>query len=501
MTENTKWIILAIVLLVSHKTYAIVDMKNANYSHTWIDIEVPGSGYDLKVIRTYNSRSLFDGVFGFGWCSNFETELKFNSKTSLKVVECGAGQETTFNAEKGGAGVEGAKFYSASNKADSIVFQKGMYNRQLPDGSSMRFDASGNLVLVYDKNGNFLKIESQGGLIRSIVDNNGRRLTYSYNQNKKIKTIVGPNGLKAEYTYSNLVDLAAVKNGWGNTYKYEYDDLHNLTKTTYPDGSTVVLTYDRERDWVTSFQDRNKCIEKYSYDFSKTAPKFHYWANVIKTCSGKIVNESKHEFWFKEKQSGDAFLSRVLSVINGNATEVVYHEEFNRPTLIRRNNELTRFEYSKMGQVIKKSTPGSRLLYSYDPKTNKVSKVEIQFLDDKGAVRQSRVTEFKYDNKLNLVNARDSDGRNIDMAYDEKGRIIQVKDQTKKLVKITYEEKFGKPKEIERPGLGKVFITYKPSGEIDKVRSKDGSAVAMQVASTFNNMLEIIAPATAEIYN
>jgi len=494
-------LVVASASVISTQAQAIVDMKNANYSHTWIDIEVPGSGYDLKVVRTYNSRSLFEGVFGFGWCSNFESELRFDSKTAFRLVECGSGQETSFVAEKGSVGLEGSRFVSRSSQADFIIFQKGYYHRQLPDASSMRFDTTGNLALVYDKNGNFLKIEQQGGLIRSIVDNNGRRLTYSYNQNKKVRSIVGPNGLKAEYTYHNLIDLASVKNGWGNTYKYEYDELHNLTKTTYPDGSVVTLTYDQERDWVTSFSDRNKCLEKYSYEFSKATPKFHYWANVTKTCAGKIVNDSKHEFWFKERQGGEAFLSRVLSIINGNATEVVYHDEFNRPTLIRRNNEPTNFEYSKSGQVIKKTTPGVRLLYSYDPTTNKVSKVEIQFLDSKGSVRQSRVTEFKYDSKFNLISARDSEGRAVEMSYDEKGRIIQVKDQTKKLVKITYEERFSKPREIERPGLGKVAISYKPSGEIDKVQSKDGPTVAMQVASTFNSMLEMIAPATAEIYN
>ena len=46
--------------------YALVDMKNANFADTWVDLIMPGSGYDLKVQRTYNSRTLFDGIFGFG---------------------------------------------------------------------------------------------------------------------------------------------------------------------------------------------------------------------------------------------------------------------------------------------------------------------------------------------------------------------------------------------------------------------------------------------------
>jgi hypothetical protein len=65
-------------------------------------------------------------------------------------------------------------------------------------------------------------------------------------------------------------------------------------------------------------------------------------------------------------------------------------------------------------------------------------------------------------------------------------------------VKIRYEAKFGKPSIVTRPGLGTINVTYKADGEIAKVDSKEGANVAVQVASIFNNLLDIIAPATAE---
>ena len=68
--------LLAIAVLFSAQAHALVDMKNANYSNTWIDMDVPGSGYDLKIVRTYNSRSLFNGMFGFGWCSDSKRQWK-----------------------------------------------------------------------------------------------------------------------------------------------------------------------------------------------------------------------------------------------------------------------------------------------------------------------------------------------------------------------------------------------------------------------------------------
>lgn len=92
-------------------------------------------------------------------------------------------------------------------------------------------------------------------------------------------------------------------------------------------------------------------------------------------------------------------------------------------------------------------------------------------------------------------------GKKINMTYDSHGRIASIIDQAKKMVKIDYEERFGRPSVVTRPGLGTIKVTYKASGEIDKVNSNEGPTVAMQVASTFNNLLDIISPATAEVYN
>lgn len=68
---------------------AIVDMANGNYSETWEDIEL-GS---ISLARTYNSRSAYNGLFGYGWCTDFETSLAVQLPGQITVTECGAGME------------------------------------------------------------------------------------------------------------------------------------------------------------------------------------------------------------------------------------------------------------------------------------------------------------------------------------------------------------------------------------------------------------------------
>lgn len=491
-------IISLFVLFLSVQSFAAIDMKNANYTNTWTDLIVPGSGYDFKIARTYNSRVLFNGIFGFGWCSDFETNIDVKPD-AVRLTECGGGQEVLYKLKS----KNGKKAtYEANGKStDILTADNGVYTRPLLDGTSQRFDAQGNLTHLYNKNGNYLKLSYSNKKLIEIIDDGGRRLIFKYGKNNRLEKINGPNSIEVEYAFhANNDDLKRVKNSWKNVYTYEYDDLHNLTKAGYPDDTSIVLTYDKQKDWTTSFKNREGCLETYTYEFSKDEPTMHYWANVKKVCGKETVTQAKYEFWHKKRKNNDVYLERVFQDINGNTTDITYHETFGTPTIIKKNSEKVLFEYYPTGQVKSKYNTFSRQNFEYDKTSGKITKVTTLFFDTKGKKTAQKEASFKYDTKLNLTNAENSDGQKITLNYDIKGRILTVTDQSKKLVKIDYEEKFGKPSVITRPGLGSVVITYKTTGDIDKSVSKEGPIVAQQIASTFNNMLDVIAPATSEVF-
>ena len=542
------------IILFSISAKAIVDMKNANYSNTWTDFHLDGTGYDLKLERTYNSRTLFNGIFGFGWCTNFETKLDVTSESNLKIKECGAGSELVFSqreisrqdvektvdfiiskmkaekvagrndefykkkkeeflesddlrayeAKKYGMTsklVDGSKFLANGKEVDSIIFKSSYYERTLPDGSKQRFNAQGQLTHMYDKNGNMLKLEyDKVGLLKEVADTNARKLTFKYYPNKKVHQILGPNSLKAEYQYQNVDDLSYSIDSKKYATKYKYDDLHNLTDITFTDGSKVNIKYDQNNDWVIGFVDRDKCSETYGYEVDKKDPKGHFWSTVKKVCGKETVAQSKYEFWHKQKANGEYVLSRVLSIENDKEVDISYHETFGRPISIRKNGEKMTYEYTSDGLVKSKTTNNVKLSFEYGAAIKKPTKVSIENFNEKGKKVNSRFTKFQYDTKGNLNYAENSDGQKIELSYDNKGRITQIVDQAKKVVKLQYEEKYNKPVIVARPGLGSIKVAYKPNGDISKVDSKEGPSVAMQVASTFNNLLDIIAPATQELF-
>lgn len=540
------------------KAHALVDMNSASYSNLWIDMQVPGGGYDLKIERAYKSRTLFNGMFGFGWCSSFETKLETTSEGNIKISECGDGQQIVYSpremtrkdvektvsqiiakmkadpknkllsaeylkklsndlledddkrsdlAEQYSISVpvkEGTKFMANGKEVESVIFSKTYYTRLLPDGSYQRFDLQGRLTYSYDKNGNYLKFSYDKDLLSQIEDNNARRLTFKYYPNKKVKQITGPNSLVSEYKYNSQEDLIWNKNAWAKTdkdvYTYEYNEFHNLVKATWPDRTFISIRYDNIKDWVLSFTDRRKCVENYKYEFSQNDPKFHYWSSVVKTCGKEVVANNRFEFWHKQLPSGQVVLSRVLTSVNGTTQDITYHDTLGKATMIIRNGQKTSFEYYPDGLLKARIAANSRVEFTHDPTSKKVASVKTTLFNEKGKAVSVLTTIFKYDAKGNLTFAENSNGQKIDITYDYKGRIASITDQAKKVVKIEYEERFGKPYVVTRPGLGSIKVTYRSNGDIEKVDSADGPTVASQVASTFNNLLEVISPATKDMY-
>lgn len=547
-----------LLLFLNPNAQALVDMNSASYSNLWTDLEVPGTGYDMKVVRAYKSRTLFNGMFGFGWCSTFETKLEITSEGNIKIAECGDGQEILFSPrevtkkdientvaqiitkmkadpkvkitsadywKKLNADLiendnqradlaqqykvtvavkEGMKFMANGKEVENVVFNKTYYTRNLPDGSYQRFDLQGRLTYNYDKNGNFLKFDYDKDLLVQIEDNNSRKLNFKYFPNKKVKQINGPNSLVTEYKYNSQEDLIWNKNAWAKTdkdvYTYEYNEFHNLTKATWPDKTFVSLKYDNLKDWVLSFTGRDKCVENYKYEFSQSSPKFHYWSAVTKTCGKEIVANNRYEFWHKQLPNGSVILSRVLTSNNGSTQDVTYHDTLGKAISIKKNNEKITFDYYPDGLIKTRESSNSKIEFTHDPATKKVATVKSTIFNDKGKVLSTLITQFRYDPKGNLTYAENSDGQKINMTYDLKGRITTITDQAKKVVKIEYEERFGKPTVVSRPGLGTIKVSYKPNGDIAKVDSADGPTVASQVASTFNNLLDVISPATKDLY-
>ena len=532
---------------------AIVDTRSAGYSKTFVDFKANNSTHPLEIKRTYNSRSIYNGLFGFGWCSNIETQLRVLPDETIKVVECGGGMEVLYHP-KGkipdtnlyidlilaelkkrkinmseqslnqlrkdlstsknlrsnflntlnirGTASKGLKYYAKGRSKEYIVVTSNGYIRKLPNGFREVFNQEGRLVeSSYNKNK--IQLSWNDDKIQ-IIDDRGNRLILYLNPNGKVNQIRYNKSLIASYSYSGDNLEAAVNILKKERHEHKYDSLNNLTKTTYPDGKTEELNYNVKKDWVIGFKDKRGCKESYLYGVNSKNPD-HYFSTVKKICGRKIVNKSKYEFWHRSQPGGGKYLHRARVKINGRIqTDVIYHSVFGTPVSFYKNGVRTRREYYANGFLKQKDNIYQNIQYKkYNTKCFKPELVKIAYKNPnaENKITKKESINFQFNSNCQLRLAKKSNDEWIRVSHDTQGRIIAMEDQSRKKIKLAWNKKNNKPSKITREGVGSIDIVYNESGNsVVQLKGLDTDpTVVSQVTSVFSSFLSALSPVAEEM--
>ena len=390
----------------------------------------------------------------------------------------------------------GQTYQARSRQNERVQFNGQQYKRFMANGEIQVFNKQGQLIQERDKSGNWVKIQRKKGKIVKVMDSKGRSLRFK--RKKGVLTVLGPKKIKMMYLIEQD-NLVRAVNSRGEKYQYGYDSYHNLTRTRYADGTYEALTYNVDKDWVTSFKDRRQCVERYKY-FSNPRNKDHYWTTVRKVCGRRVTNNSRYEFWNKTKKSGGKYLHRARQEVNGRVSDITYDEGTGSPLSITRNRITIRYAYYPNGFLKARSEPGKRILFSnYSGKCKKPSQVVVKNIRGQKVVNELK-TQLSYDPvKCHLTKATQSTGRWVVVKRDHLGRISEMHDQSKKHIIVAYNEKHNKPGKITRPGVGSINVFYNKDGEVDAKRTRSNPTVVAQVANVFNGFLELISPVATDI--
>jgi YD repeat-containing protein len=528
-----------LLLLLPTLALSGVNLKNGNFYVSYTDIIVPGGGHDLKMVRTYNSKSLDKGWFGFGWGSDYETYIVVAADGSVVVHENGSGARTRFtpreavNAQAASERIieamrkksslsqqvvenlkkklakdaelrqayarkfkvkaklaNGTMLYSNQRGLQKLKKVKSGFVRMYNDGKNEFFNEVGKLEKIKDKNGYFISINyNKTGNVKSIKDSQAKQLFFDWFPDNKIKYIWSVGDKKTAYKFKGQ-DLIQSTDVGGNIYRYGYDTNHNLTTVTYGDTSQMKVKYTSKTQFASEVVTRKGISTKYEYESDPKNSDLHYWTFVTKSKGkGKSV-KNKYEYEIKVRPDGSQYTYRIYTKISSVETETIYSECCSLPIKIKRGKHVTTFEYNKSGLLTKKSsTKGEYIQLEYHKKFNKITRV----VNNKGW------TNFDYDKKGNLAKAVNSRGKSVLLLYDRKGRITKMIDKNKKVKKtrsLSFKyNSLGKPVEIAMEKVGKIFVSYDNYGEIKKVDSKSGSRMALQVTQAFQSLLAIVKPA------
>ncbi len=488
------------LLALSSSAFAVVDMRNGNYSERFTDLKQFGVTEDLEITRVYNSRATFDGMFGHGWCTDFETRVEWLPDNTIKLTECGAGEETIYRPAEGEATSQTAQRYLAHGKAfNNIVYVDGQFIRTLSGRIKETFNSEGRRIRREDANGNFTQYDYKSGRLIKASCSDGIHLTFIYSANGKVGTVKSSSAKQARYRYKGA-DLISVTNENHEIAYYHYDDKHRLDRARWTDGKTFLLKYDPVHDWVIGIKDRNKCIERYEYFSESDDTGRHTKGITYKICEDQEPVTVKAEYEYRSQNGGELILTSMRSELDETTRTVRFHELFHLPVSIEQSNgEQILFDYYPNGLLKTRSDGRETKHFSYEQ--DSVKRVDIVNKDFEGKEVSTSWLEFGYDEKGNMVTANNSGGQALNLSYNAAGQIATLRDNQGHDLSIRYENQCAKPSHVSLKGVGAISITYrKKDCEIKKVTSKSITQVSMQVASTFNNLLDVISPTTAAIY-
>ncbi len=371
-----------------------VNPSNGNLVQQYTDFSIQGRGIPVSVVRTYNSRSLAAGIFGYGWRSNIE----------LQVVDAGTGPITFIDSDGTrhifGQAIDGTYTVAGGIYLTLVKHTDGTYSITQNNGTITNFNTTGNISSIVDTNNNITNYSYTSGRLSSITDASGRITTISY----------GTNGYVSSITYAG-----------SRTVTYGYDANNNLTKYTNAIGKFITYGYDGNHNLTSITDERNITTETIAYD---TANDRVSSVNRLITING-VVQTSASTYAYDTTNN-------VTSVVDGEGRRIDYTYNPNGNIVQTTENPLdpstraiTTFFYDSNNNLTQIVDPNSNnaggtssYIYTYDSNGNITSYKQPE----------NQIANYTYDSQNNLTQVNDFNNNITGFDYNANNNLTDIID-------------------------------------------------------------------------
>lgn len=390
------------------------------------DVSFGGARGGIVLTRVHTSdlaQNCDDCPFGRGWSHSYAVRL------DGAFASGGAGRAVRPNESTGRlfsySGTDGGGALTFSSQA--TVRQLGDTVRKLPDGSLeyryahgqvMRFNSSGRLTAVVDRNGNTTTLSYTGANLTQITDAVGRSITLEYS-GPRITKVTDPLGRIWRYGYGGVGGhLTSVTDPLDNVTRYSYS-LNRLTQVIDARGTLAKqITYDGAGR-VIKQQFADGGVETYAYTLSGTIVTGMTMTDALGRTMSKRFDARGYVL-----EETDAF---------GQTTTFIRAADTSQ-TLSRSGpcgcSEGTR-TYDERGNLTSATNRlGQTVRFEYDPVFNQITKITDQL---------GRVTLFAYDARGNLSTTTNALNQAITFAYDQFGLMTSMTDPLSHARRMEYD--------------------------------------------------------------
>ncbi len=496
---------MAVVLLSTNSAHALVAIGNGNYFIGFTDIEhpAPASAFQLKIQRTYNSRSQYDGIFGYGWGSDYEAFLLPSVDGSIVIQESGGGDKTRFSPKEFSKAQldshidalvtafgktvrnDAARMKAFREKVTNDANERDEQSRtlglmpQLPENTMLYSTQRGDKQVVKVIKGGYLRQYADGKIelynvkvdvadqgvdqahkrilkgvykVSKLVDPvHHATVIYSYNKNGQLESITDKSSQTLRLRYNEMGKVLEVTDAKGNKASYQYCDTNGVTYNSAKKCG---------RGDLVKSQDTSGSSYLYSYDSShnlirigypdKTAEEITYWplqsasgggVKSIKSQNGVLVT---YDYWQDPKDKDEHYKTSVGTTYpSGRKTEASY-EYYEK-----RRADGSHYRYRMDSAIDGESTS---TIY------NECCGQPLQVTNSAG------VTKFEYLAGSGLPKEKDTPTETIQWEYHEKFH--------GKITKVTVLDKTSKD-------VHSSVFAYDDNGQLVKARTSDGKGIAI----------------------
>ncbi len=321
------------------------------------------------------------------------------------------------------------------------------------------YDAKGNRF-VYNVYNNEAKAMSQGfpdggrmeynyspeKLTTELIERNGNKITYHYDENYRIFKEEFNDGsiTKVFDDNNNIVEYTDKK---GNSWKYEYDSFSNKIREYDPLGNETKHRYGMFNKLVRTTKPSG-AILKYIYDIK---------GNLV----GK-VDELGNEISIGYNESGQAI---SLTNERGFTLNASYDEVGNRIEDIDALGNSTVLEYDELNRVKKVVSPEGNIREFTYTSTNKVKTIAGSY---------GEKMEYFYDNSDNVREVIDFNGNSTSFEYNEFNRPIKRVDALGNEYKYEYDQMWNLIREQDEDGNYKLY-EYNELNKVSAMIDENGN--------------------------
>jgi YD repeat-containing protein len=268
MQVTLKTTLRSLITFIPLCSFAKINYRTGAYETSAVDAEISmaesGDGLFFQLRRSYNSRTLHAGAFGFGWCADFEKSLDLRHHEKIYLHDCRFSADRVYEKRRPG------RYVSLEDPDDVISVSRDGYQRKTRT-TLQTFSTHGHLTslsdLRVDPHRFTLKIlyDGEEGLRALQLPDSSEILVQLDPSRRRILTATQAGKIIARYNYDNgnliMASTTRLRSGAAITTRYRYDDAHNLTAIDRGDEASELITYDTATDTVRHVAESSGCQE------------------------------------------------------------------------------------------------------------------------------------------------------------------------------------------------------------------------------------------------